>query len=119
MEKARLPRFGRFAEGGNRPAAGQECIQELLAAPGGGRVERILSRGAASPDGFWYEQEWDEFVLVLSGAAVLAFPDAGEHRLEAGDYAVLPALCRHRVAWTDPEQETVWLAVHLPGAQPG
>lgn len=110
------PRFGRLAEGGARPAAGAECCRDLLTAPGGARVERILSRGAASPPGFWYEQAWDEFVLLVAGAAVLAFADGSERRLEAGDYAILPALCRHRVAWTDPEQETLWLAVHMPPA---
>jgi len=108
------PKFGRLAEGGARPAVGEECFLELLGAPGGPRVERILSRGASSPQDFWYEQGWDEFVLLVSGAAVLAFADGSERRLEAGDYAILPALCRHRVAWTDPAGETLWLAVHLP-----
>ncbi|MDJ0386685.1 cupin domain-containing protein [Roseomonas sp. E05] len=109
-----IPSFGRLAEHGPRPGPGEECFQDLLTAPGGARVERILSRGAASPPGFWYEQEWDEFVLVLSGAAVLAFPDGTERRLAAGDYAILPALCRHRIAWTEPAEETLWLAVHMP-----
>lgn len=107
-------RFGRLAEGGPRPAAGGESSQDLLAAPSGARVERILSRGAASPPDFWYEQGWDEFVLLVSGAAVLGFGDGTERRLEAGDYAILPARCRHRVVWTDPEVETLWLAVHMP-----
>ncbi|TCH97267.1 cupin domain-containing protein [Roseococcus sp. SYP-B2431] len=109
-----MPRFGRLAEGGPRPVAGDECFQDLLTAPGGARVERVLSRGAASPSGFWYEQGWDEFVLLVSGAAVLAFADGGERRLEAGDYAILPAGCRHRVAWTEPGKDTLWLAVHMP-----
>ena len=30
-----------------------------------------------------------------------------------GDWVWLPARCRHRVAWTDPDAPTVWLAVHL------
>lgn len=107
------PRFGRLVEGGPRPAPGEESFRELLAGSGA-RVERILSRGAASPPGFWYEQGWDEFVLLVSGAALLAFEDGGERRLEAGDYAILPAHCRHRVAWTDPAVETLWLAVHMP-----
>ncbi|WP_424811977.1 cupin domain-containing protein [Roseococcus sp. YIM B11640] len=103
--------FGRLAEGGTRPDEGGETFQDLLAG-GGARVERILSRGAASPPGLWYEQEWDEFVLLVAGAAVLGFEDGTERRMEAGDYAILPARCRHRVAWTD--RETLWLAVHMP-----
>lgn len=114
MAPAPSPRFGRLSEGGARPAAGEESFQDLLSAPGGARVERILSRGATSPPGFWYDQAWDEFVLLLSGAAVLELEEGGEHRLEAGDYAILPAGCRHRVAWTAPDRETLWLAVHMP-----
>jgi cupin 2 domain-containing protein len=108
------PTFGRLAQGGPRPAAGGEAFLDLLTAPGGARIERILSHNAAGPADFWYEQDWDEFVLVVSGAAALAFPDGREQRLDAGDYAILPAFCRHRVAWTDPAGETVWLAVHMP-----
>jgi cupin 2 domain-containing protein len=106
------PRFGRLAEG-ERPAPGAEVSADLLA-EGGARVERIVSRGAASPPGFWYDQDWTEFVLLVAGAAVLGFADGTERRLMPGDWAVLPAGCRHRVVWTDPGCETVWLAVHLP-----
>lgn len=113
---AKPPTFGRLGEGGPRPAPGEETFLDLLSAPSGARVERILSRGAASAPDFWYEQAWDEFVLVVSGAAVLAFEDGSERRLQAGDYAILPAFCRHRVAWTAPAAETVWLAVHMPPA---
>ncbi|WP_235035159.1 cupin domain-containing protein [Roseomonas sp. 18066] len=108
------PRFGRLAEAGARPSPGGEEFLDLLTAPGGARVERILSRGAASPPDFWYAQDWDEFVFLVAGAAILGFPDGSEHRLQQGDYAILPAGCRHRVAWTDPDQETLWLAVHMP-----
>jgi cupin 2 domain-containing protein len=114
MHTTAEPVFGRLAQGGARPMAGEETFLDLLTAPGGSKVERILSRGAASPPDFWYEQQWDEFVLVVTGTAVLAFPDDSERRLEAGDYAILPAFCRHRVAWTDPAIETLWLAVHMP-----
>jgi cupin 2 domain-containing protein len=110
------PRFGRLGEG-ERPAQGTEVFADLLA-EGGARVERIVSRGAASPPGFWYAQDWTEFVLLVAGEAVLGFADGTERRLMPGDWAVLPAACRHRVAWTDPARETVWLAVHLPPSPP-
>ena len=104
------PSFGRIGEG---PAAAQggESFAELAAA-GGARVERIASR--AVRDGAWYDQAHAEFVLLLAGAARLGFADGSERTLAAGDWAVLPAGCRHRVAWTDPVAETLWLAVHLP-----
>lgn len=116
MAAVRAPLFGRLSEGGPRPAIGEECFLDLLAGPGGARVERILSRGVSGAEAHWYEQEWDEFVLLVSGAAVLQFADGSERRLEAGSYAILPALCRHRVVWTEPEMETLWLAVHMPAA---
>lgn len=107
------PRFGALRDASAAPASGGETSTELLAA-GGVRVERIVSLGAASPPGFWYDQDRAEFVLLVEGEAVLGFDDGRERRMRAGDWAILPAHCRHRVAWTDPARETVWLAVHLP-----
>jgi cupin 2 domain-containing protein len=88
------------------------------------RIERIVSRGHASPAGFWYDQEWSEFVLLVSGRARLAFNDGlPAVDLEPGDWLDIPARQQHRVDWTDPAQDTVWLAVHYrgqeaPGAMP-
>ena len=77
------------------------------------RIERIVSTGQASPPGFWYDQDWAEWVLVLSGSAGLLFEGEAEPRgLRPGDYLLIPAHRRHRVAWTDTEHPTVWLAVH-------
>lgn len=79
----------------------------------GVRIERIISKGQTTPAGQWYDQPWHEWVVVLSGAAQLeVVGEPGVRRLEAGQWCLLPAGCRHRVHWTDPEQETVWLAVH-------
>ncbi|MBC8017641.1 MAG: cupin domain-containing protein [Verrucomicrobia bacterium] len=77
-------------------------------------IERIVSCGQSTPAGEWYEQDRNEWVLVLAGSADLLFDDAQEpRRLIAGDYALIPAGCRHRVTWTDPAAKTVWLAVHF------
>jgi cupin 2 domain-containing protein len=77
------------------------------------RIERIVSTGQASPPGFWYDQPWTEWVLLLAGAAGLLFEDEPTPRpLKAGDYLLIPAGQRHRVEWTDATQPTVWLAVH-------
>ena len=93
------------------PAA-EEQLVDLLAAPGL-RIERIVSHGQASPDGFWYDQDWSEWVVVLSGSAGLLFEGETEPRpLKRGDYVHIPARARHRVAWTAPDEATVWLAVH-------
>ncbi len=83
-----------------------------LARGRGVRIERIVSRGHSSPEGFWYEQEESEFVLVTQGSARLVIEGRAEELcLAAGDYVVLPAGVRHRVSATSADEETLWLAV--------
>jgi cupin 2 domain-containing protein len=87
-------------------------IVETLASGRGARIERIVSHGQASPDGFWYDQDAAEFVVLLSGAARLRFADEAEARaLAPGDAIDIAAHRRHRVEWTDPERPTVWLVI--------
>jgi len=93
------------------PAAGAGEIVETLAVGRGVRIERIISHGEASPDGFWYDQEEAEFVVLLSGAARLRFDDGETQSLEPGDWIDIAAHRRHRVEWTDPDNATVWLAI--------
>ena len=76
------------------------------------RVERILSRGHSSPDDFWYDQETNEFVLLLKGRAGLKFEDKEDVIMEAGDYLDIKAHTRHRVEWTANDEDTLWLAIH-------
>ena len=96
------------------PAAGpEEVVTALLTRPGL-RIERIVSHGHASPAGFWYDQPQAEWVLVLAGAARVAFEgEAGARELGVGDTIEIAAHRRHRVEWTDPSQPTVWLAIHF------
>jgi cupin 2 domain-containing protein len=94
-------------------ASGDEQFEVLLTQPGV-RIERIISNGHASPRDFWYEQDWDEWVIVLSGEARLRFEEEADARaLAAGDYVFIPAKVRHRVDWTRRDQATMWLAVHF------
>ncbi len=90
---------------------GEEDFQELLARSGV-RMERIVSRGQVSPEGFWYDQPLDEWVLVLRGESILRLEDPAETRtLQPGDHLMIPAGRRHRVEFTaDP---TVWLVLWL------
>jgi cupin 2 domain-containing protein len=92
-------------------AATGEVFDTLLHAPSV-RIERIVSHGQASPEGFWYDQDEAEWVLLLAGAARLQFTDEAEARsLGPGDHLHIAAHRRHRVDWTDPTQPTIWLAV--------
>jgi cupin 2 domain-containing protein len=76
------------------------------------RIERIVSKGHVSDPGFWYEQAWDEWVLVVSGSAVLEF-DNDCLKMMAGDHVLIPAFKCHRVKSTSLTDPTVWLAIHL------
>lgn len=90
---------------------------ELLAAGGGCRVERIVSRGHCSPPGFWYDQAEHEWVMVAAGRARLVVEGRPEPlELGPGGWVELPAGLRHRVEWTDPGCDTVWLAVFYPAS---
>ncbi len=91
----------------------EELFTTLLTAPGV-RIERIVSLGHASPEGFWYDQDQNEWVALLKGVARLRFED-GVVELKPGDYLAIPAHKRHRVDWTTPDEPTVWLAVHHDG----
>jgi len=75
------------------------------------RFERILSRGAASPPGLWYDQERSEWVALLAGRATLELEDGERLALVAGDAIVIPAHLRHRVE--SASGDAVWLALHF------
>lgn len=96
------------------PSELPEELMETLAGGERGRIERIVSRGHCSPEGFWYDQEEGEWVVVLKGGARLRVEREGgteEVTMAAGDWIDLPAHTRHRVEWTAPDEETIWLAV--------
>jgi cupin 2 domain-containing protein len=92
--------------------ASQENFEPLLQGASF-RLERIVSRGQATPAGQWYDQDSDEWVTLLAGSAGLRFEDETAVRVLApGDYVQIAAGRRHRVEWTAPDQATIWLALH-------
>ncbi len=77
------------------------------------KLERIISKGQATPPGEWYDQERNEWVILLKGRAGVSFEDQpGVRDLQPGDFLSIPKHRRHRVEWTDPAEETIWLALH-------
>lgn len=76
------------------------------------RIERIISKGHNSPDDGWYDQNHNEWVVVLKGKAILTFENNSTVTLKQGDYLNITAHQKHKVTWTAPDVETVWLAVH-------
>ena len=95
------------------PAKLSEELFTTLHRAEGLRIERIVSEGHRSPDGFWYDQDEDEWVVVLKGKTAIQFE--GESKpieLVPGSYLNIPAHRKHRVAWTSPTEKTIWLAIH-------
>lgn len=77
------------------------------------RIERIVSSGNVSPDGFWYDQEEDEWVLLITGTAVLAFEDNRTVELKAGDTLFIGAHEKHRIINTSSDPKCIWICVFM------
>ena len=88
------------------PAEGSETVESLLANEGV-RIERIISNKASTG---WYDQEEDEWVVLLEGSATLQIEEE-TLSLERGESLLLKARVRHRVLSTS--QDALWLAVFI------
>jgi len=75
-------------------------------------IERIISTGQTTSAGEWYDQELDEWIILLQGEAELSYADHTRIKLKAGDYLLIPAHTKHRVEYTSIEPACIWLAVH-------
>ncbi len=76
------------------------------------RIERIISTGQTTPAGEWYDQDRDEWVILLQGKATLRYEDGSVYQLSVGDYVFIPAHQKHRVDYTSTTSPCVWLAIH-------
>lgn len=97
--------FDNFLENNDK-----EFIEEILSAKNF-KLERIVSEDHTSPPNFWYNQDKNEFVLLLKGKAKLSFDNGEKYELNPGDYMIINAHQKHRVDWTDPDQKTFWLTI--------
>ena len=96
----------------NIPAQLPEELFETFAETDNVRIERIISRGHVSQGGYWYDQDWNEWVILLAGHAKIEFEDPNETiELNAGDHLNIPKNVRHRVIETSVEPAAVWVAV--------
>ena len=95
------------------PEAASAEVFELLLETSAFLLERIVSTGQQTPPGEWYDQERPEWVVLLCGSAKLRFEERDELvEMCPGKWVHIPVHCRHRVEWTDPEIESIWLALH-------
>ncbi len=93
------------------PDVSEEIIETIINCPNV-RIERIVSKGHSSPPGFWYDQDENEFILLLKGSASLLIEGCQDQVvLNSGDYYNIKSHIKHRVEWTQDGVETVWLAV--------
>lgn len=78
------------------------------------RIERIVSpMGHQTPEGKWFNQDRDEFVILLQGSAEVLFRENNKSmKLIPGDYIIIPKHKQHRVESTDTNIETIWLVAH-------
>lgn len=100
----------------NLPDSMPEELVDSLVENQNVRIERIVSTGQASQPKFWYDQNENEWVVVLKGHAKLRFAgDAKLFEMRPGDHVLIPAHRKHRVEWTTPDEPTVWLALFYSG----
>lgn len=92
------------------PEATVAELTEVLASIGEVRIERVVSYGQVTG---WYDQEEAEWVCLLRGAALLEWSGGAQQALDPGDWVLIPPHRRHRVAWTHPDEPTVWLCVFV------
>ena len=88
-----------------------EQIDKLMQTPHF-KVERIISQGHTTPEGQWYDQSTNEYVLLLQGSATLVIENEPPLHLNAGDYLIIPAHTKHRVTHTQNQPATIWLCIH-------
>lgn len=96
----------------NLPSLTNKELFESLVSADNILIERIISTGQTTPPGEWYDQDQDEWVILLQGFASLAYDDQTEINLTPGDYLLIPAHQKHRVVYTSSEPPCIWLAVH-------
>lgn len=98
----------------NLPTNLPEELTETLASSNHVRIERIVSKNHSSPSGYWYDQDWHEWITLVQGSATLEF-ESPKNRisLEAGDCLLIKAHEKHRVVSTEKKNKTIWLAVHF------
>lgn len=94
------------------PNLKDEYFEEIISSANF-KLERIISEGHSSPDGFWYDQDKNELVLLISGSAEINFEGGKSIQLKPGDYLTIPAHKKHRVEKTDQNERTFWLALHF------
>ncbi len=91
--------------------SGDSEVVDILLQSDNCRIQRIVSCGQSSPLGFWYDQDEDEWLILLQGEAGLLIEGGQKIILSAGQYIFLPAHQKHRLQYTSIEPPCIWLCV--------
>jgi len=76
------------------------------------KIERIVTLKPYDKPGEWYDQEKDEWVLLLQGNAALEFEGQEIIELKAGDYIFIPSRKKHRIKHSSSHTKCIWMAIH-------
>lgn len=96
----------------NIPESAEKEIFEVLAKSENAKIERIISNGPESSSDEWYDQNENEWVVLLKGKAKLIFEN-DEKVLEPGDHILIKPHRRHKVVILEEKETTIWIAVHF------
>ncbi len=89
------------------PSASEEILKTIYSNKNI-KIERIVSNGQISPQGFWYDQEEYEFVLLVEGNAVIEFENY-KVSLKKNDFIMIEPHKKHRITYTS--KPAYWLCV--------
>ena len=93
------------------PETSQEEIFQTLIQNEKVKIERIISYGQTTPKDYWYDQDEDEFVMVVEGEAQIKYEDGTLYKLVKGDTLYIKSHQKHQVTYTS--NPTIWLALFL------
>ena len=107
MEIQRGNIFSIPSEGESQPEYFQSIVEtpEFL-------IERIITTDQFKAPGQWYDQEKDEWVVLIRGEAELEFEDGSVINLLQGDFVLINAHHKHRLKQVSTFPNCVWLAIH-------
>lgn len=88
-----------------------ELFEDIISQPNV-KIQRIVSQGHTTQEFEWYDQDSNEWVMLLQGKAIVSFKDEENITLSTGDYINISAHKKHKVSYTSQKENTIWLAVH-------
>lgn len=95
----------------NIPSHLEDELADILLLHENIKIEKIVSQGHSSPKQGWYDQEENEWVILLEGEATLVFKNGKTLHMKKGDFLNIPAHEKHKVIYTSSEPKAIWLAI--------